>query len=141
MIDEPAQTLSDLAQRLATRLLPDLQTTYSQADAALISGLMLGLAQDYERAVDNRMRDINEINEIFRSLGNEVPGAVERSAFMDQAPSSLHLTDVNTLHAQGMELLIQLHAWAESADDTLNRQIWQLLHRHCERNRFDITGG
>jgi len=140
MIIEPGNTLADLAQRLAGRLLPDLQSGFNQADAALISTLMLGLSQDYERAVDNRMRDIAEMTQIFADLQDSVPGHAARQDFMQQTPQSLHLTDVNTLHAVGMELLISLHEWAETADPQVNQQIWQLLHNHCERNRFDITG-
>lgn len=149
MIPQPATTLSEFAVRLATRLLPELGTVYAQADAALLSGLLETLAQDFERAVDNRMQDIQEMQAIFAEAVDHDTAAdtstplPERGAlteFTARAPVSFRLEDVTALHAEGFSLLITLHAWVEKHDATLNDKVWALLHKHCERNKFEVPG-
>lgn len=143
MIPAPGQTLRDLATRIATDLLPSLSTPFSQADAGLITGLLMTMAEDYERAVDNRMRDIAEMRALFEETAAnkpaDIPGSDARAAFLHQAPASFHLADVTALHAEGFTLLIELHAWAEDAHETeLEEAIWALLRTHSERNKFEL---
>ncbi len=145
MIPLPSKTLTDIAMRIATHLIPDLQTEYGQADGGIITGLLITLAQDYERAVFNRMTDIEEMQALFstqleRSDGTEAPNHDALAAFTRAAPASLMLDEVTRLHAQGFDLLIELHAWAELNDAQLDLEIWRLLRRHSERNKFDMPG-
>ena len=141
MINQPGTQLRDLAIRIASHVLPDITTPYGQADAGLISGLLMALAQDYERAAYNRVTDIDEIKQLFKgalpSL-QEHPDQLDMAAFTNATPDSLLLSDLDRYHAGGFELLIKLHSWAESHDSDLNHEIWALLRRHSERNKFDI---
>ena len=138
MIPAPGKTLSDLALRIATDLMPALNTNFTQADAGLITGLLLTMAQDYERAVDNRMQDMLEINALFAELRPDVPGHEARQTYLAKAPASYHLHDVTALHAEAFEHLIEVHAWAEDNDLAVSDTIWQLLRAHSERNKFDL---
>ena len=52
----------------------------------------------------------------------------------------MHLSDINALHDEGMRLLIELHAWAETADEGLNLRIWEFLSEHTERHKFELLG-
>ncbi len=143
MINQPGAQLRDLAIRIATHVLPDMNTAYGQADAGLISGLLMALAQDFERAAFNRMADIEEIQQIFHvaKVSNpDLPDKQEMEAFSNKAPASLHLQDLDQLHARGFDLLIGLHAWAEVNSPELNQAIWSLLRRHSERNKFEVAG-
>ena len=143
MINQPGTQLRDLAIRIATHVLPDMNTAYGQADAGLISGLLMALAQDFERAAFNRMADIEEIQQIFKVAKINHPGLPadqDMEAFSERAPASLHLQDLDQLHARGFELLIDLHTWAEANNPELNQSIWSLLRRHSERNKFEVGG-
>ncbi|MEE4282136.1 MAG: hypothetical protein V2I41_09330 [Pseudomonadales bacterium] len=143
MIHQPGTQLRDLAVRIATHVLPDMASAYGQADAGLISGLLMALAQDFERAAFNRMTDIEEIRQLFKvalDSSQNVPAKQAMEAFTEAAPASLHLRDLDQLHARGFELLIELHTWAETNDVQLNHAIWSLLRRHSERNKFEVGG-
>jgi hypothetical protein len=103
----------------------------------------MALAQDAERAVASRLTDIEEMKALFagaaEAAGGAEPGA-RRSAFRARQPDSLRISDVDEVHAEGLELLIDLHAWAEVHDPDLNARIWDFLLRHTERHRLDIPG-
>ena len=107
MIPVPGKTLSDIALRVATNLAADARSAYGQADGGMISALLLTLAEDFERAVFNRMTDIDEI----KTLCARYPQAVDKlsdpttaKAFADKTPTSLKLADVTALHAEAFEL-------------------------------------
>ena len=138
MIPFPGKTLADIAVRIATDLLPSLSSTYAQADAGLITGLLLTMSQDYERAVDNRMQDMQEISSLFATLDESIPGHAARSAYLQQKPASFHLAEVTRLHADAFSCLTDLHAWAETNDATLDATIWQILRAHSERNKYEL---
>ena len=149
MIPVPSKSLTDIAVRIATHLVPAIQTNYGQADGNLITALLLTMAQDYERAVYNRMQDIEEIKQLCAqclqqftepSDSTDLPTREVLSAFIDSQPDSLMLAHVTEYHAQAFELLISLHRWAEEHNEAVNLGIWQLLRRHSERNKFDIPG-
>lgn len=147
MIPVPGKALTDLAIRIATHLVPNTQSTFAQADGQLITALLLSMAQDFERAVYNRMADIDEIKGICRTLSTldksdltQLSVLSEAVAFQAKTPASLMLADVTALHAEGFELLIAIHAWAEQYHAELDLQIWRLLRRHSERNKFEIPG-
>ncbi len=143
MIAKPGTQLRDLAVRIASHVLPDINSAYGQADAGLISGLLMTLAQDYERAVYNRMADIEEMQKLFGAVLERkaaYPHADTLAAVSEEKPQSLHLQDVDQCHAEYFQQLITLHAWAEQNSDELNQQIWLLLRRHSERNKFDVAG-
>ncbi len=145
MIPYPSRTLTDIALRIATHLMPDLQTEYGQADAGLLTGLLLTFAQEYEREVYHRLIVIVEIQALFETRTDKLsdgdaPDIEAIRAFTRAAPASLKLDDVTACHAEGFNLLIELHAWAEQHDAELELEIWRLLRRHSERNKFDMPG-
>jgi len=147
MIPVPGKTLTDIALRVATSLAPAASNNYAAADAGIITGLLLTLAQDYERSIDSPMQDIAEIKLLCAELLSlpedtleDFDGAPACLSFIDVQPASFKLADVTTLHAQALKLLIDIHTWAELHDEGINLQVWQLLRRHSERNKFDIPG-
>ncbi len=135
MIPEPGKALAELAGKLALSVLPEVGSTYGMANAGLISLLMGALAEDFERAIANRFADIAELQDLFAEA-RSAPGAAERANFSASEPASLALRDVCAWHDTGMELLIELHRWAEQSDAAVDREIWQFLYRHTERNQF-----
>ena len=76
MIPQPGRVLTDLAVKLAMSIAPETTSSFAMANTGLISMLMLSLAQDSERAVANRMADIEEMKTLFRSNDAQpAPGA------------------------------------------------------------------
>ena len=137
MIPNPAKALVDLAMKLSTGVLPEIASPYAAANAGMTAILMIMLSQDSERAVANRMTDIAELKALFAKAA-EFPDQVELDSFVGAEPESLLLADVDKLHAEGMQLLIDVHAWAEPHDAGLDLEIWAFLARHADRNRFDV---
>ena len=65
---------------VATDILPATNSNFAQADSGLISGLLLSMAQDYERAVFNPMADIDEI---YQDTGYNRRHARKTKALLD----------------------------------------------------------
>jgi len=147
VIPSPSQSLTDLAVRIATHLMPEITSNYAQADSGLISGLLLTFAQDFERTIYNRMTDIDEIKALCLKLRElpegkreGLPPQVDLDEFIAQTPPTLMLADVNAVHAQALELLIGIHCWAERDNPDIDLEVWRLLRRHSERNKFEVPG-
>lgn len=140
MIPRMSQGLADLAGKLATGIAPETTSGFAMANTGMIAMLLNALAQEAERAVASRMTDITEMKDLFETAAAGAPDpsqAQARQDFLARQPASLTLSDVEALHAEGLDLLISLHAWAEDADADLNRRIWDFLLRHTERHRID----
>ena len=133
MIPAPGQALNDLAMRLMLSIAPQTANTFAAADSMLVGQLMLTLSQEFERAVDTRMQDIDELQVLFSQAR---PDAA-RNRFATITPASFHLQDVNALHDVGMRLLIELHTEVELTDPDLNLLIWLFLREHSERHKFN----
>ena len=136
MIPIPSQALMDLAGRIGGRILPELQDAYAIADAGIITMLLGMLARELESGVARRLADGDDLKSLFAEA-THAPGKEARAAFSASAPAGLTLTEVNAWLDGGLRLLIDLHAWAETEDASLDRAIWSLLDRHTERHRFD----
>ncbi|TDJ36860.1 MAG: hypothetical protein E2O61_06810 [Gammaproteobacteria bacterium] len=135
MITTPGKALGDLAMKLALSIAPETSSAYAMANTGMIAVLLQALGQDSERAVANRLADIVEIKALFTAEG--VPNTTARETFLHREPQSLRLSDVMTHHAEGLNLLIELHAWAEANNPKLDQSIWSFLLNHTERDKFD----
>lgn len=139
MIPRPAEGLTDLAGKLATAVAPETSSRFAMANAGMISMLMMALAEQAESGVARRMEDIDDMKTLFRNAP-DAPENDGRTAFLDRQPVTLRTSDVDTVHAEGMQQLIELHAWAEDHDPALNERIWAFLKRHTERHKIDLPG-
>jgi hypothetical protein len=139
VIPQPGRILTDLAVKLAMSIAPETTSSFAMSNTGMISMLMLSLAQDSERAVANRMADIEDMKTLFRRAEAEPAPAVElRAAYCEGVPRGLHLSEMEAFHGEGLTLLIDLHAWAEAHSPQLDEAIWQFLRNHTERNKFDL---
>jgi len=140
MIPRPDKALTDIAVKLAMSIAPQIGASYHAANAGMISMLLLALAQDADRAVANRLADVEELKALFeRALADpQAPGADRLRAFCESEPPGWLLSQLSVWHDTGMALLIELHVWAESQHPELDRSIWDFLYHHTERNRFDV---
>lgn len=140
MIPRLPQGIADLAVKLATSVAPQTTSRFAMANTGMIAMLLGAAATEAERAVAVRMTDIDELKALFAALpaAADPESAAGRAAFQNRAPQSLRLSDVDALHAEGLRLVIALHAWAEANDAALDRLIWDFLGRHTERHRIDL---
>lgn len=137
MIPHPGRALADLAQKLALTVAPDTGSSYTAANAGMISMLLIALSQETEQAVNHRLQDGEALRRLFESAGDpETQGA--RDVFSASQPSSMALTEVTAWLNEGLALLIDLHAWAEDFDPDLNLRIWDFLFQHTERYKIDL---
>jgi hypothetical protein len=139
MIPRLSQGLADLAGKLMRDIAPQTANRYATADVGMIGMLLGALALDAERAVAVRMADIDDMKSLFAQAPEPADPARrdDRMRFLDRQPESLRLSDVDAVHAEGLSLLIALHAWAEGADAGLDARIWDFVVRHTERHRLD----
>jgi hypothetical protein len=141
MIPRPQQALADLAMKLATSVATDTQSAYAASSAGMIAMLMQCLAQDFDRAAAVRTQDIDELTALFESLRDVPPEslATRIAAFQRGTVESLRIEHLNARHAQGMDVLIALHEWAEqNGADELDQEIWNFLSRHADRHAYQV---
>ena len=138
MIPRAREALNDLAGRLGSRVIPQLSDPFTQADTGLISLLLSLLGEELENGVANRLEDGEELKSLFAGVSADAPGAEDRARFCASTPHAMTLTGATDWLDQGLQLLIELHAWAEEADEALNERIWAFLADHTERHKFDF---
>ncbi len=142
MIPRLPQGIADLALKLATGIAPEAGSRFAMANTTMIAMLLGAAATEAERAVAVRMADIDDMKSLFADLADQAdpPALDARQAFRARSPRSLMLSDVDALHAEGLKLVISLHAWAEQHDPALDRRIWDFLASHTDRHRIDLPG-
>ena len=141
MIPRPQQALADLAMKLATSVAPDTQSAYAASNAGMIAMLLQCLAQDFDRAAAVRTQDIDELVALFESLRDVPPENLANriATFLRGSAESLRIEHLNARHASAMELLIELHAWAENVEaDELDQEIWNFLIRYADRHAYHL---
>lgn len=141
MIPRPQQALTDLAMKLLFAIAPETQSTYGATNVGLIAMLMQCLAQDFDRAAAVRIQDINELSALFESMRDVPPESLVNpiALFLRGSPESLRIEHLNARHAQGMQLLIELHAWSQThRAEELDLEIWSFLIRHADRHAFQL---
>jgi hypothetical protein len=141
MIPRPQQALNDLAMKLIGSVAPQTQSVYAASNAGMIAMLLQCLAQEFDRAAAVRTQDIDELIALFESLRDVPPVNLTSrlGTFSHGSAESLRIEHLNVRHAQGMALLIELHAWAEThRAEELDREIWSFLTRHAERHAFQV---
>jgi hypothetical protein len=141
VIPRPQQALGDLATKLAMSVAPDTRSAYGASNAGMIAMLMQCLAQEFGRAAAVRTQDIDELVALFESLRDVPPEDLAHriAAFLRGSAESLRIEHLNARHAAGMELLIELHAWAEQVGaDELDQEIWNFLIRHADRHAYQL---
>lgn len=127
MIKELGKNLGFIAYKLGADIAPSTSTSYDASSAGSFALLLAALAQEADRAVATRMTDIEGIRALLQD-----------DSTLPAQPASWHLDDVNALHADALEQLIELHRWAEEHDSTLNQAIWQFLNEHAERHSLQL---
>jgi hypothetical protein len=143
VIPRGSRALGDIALKLAFAIAPETTSSFAAANTGLMTMLLQCLGQEFERAAQARLDDMNDVKAIFRETHGQVPAALSPSieAFLASQPQSLRISDLDAWHGSGMALLIRVHADAEErGDSALEERIWGFLARHVERHAFALAG-
>ncbi len=145
MKPEPARFLEVAAAHLMTKTAPAITSSYEQASAALLSGLLMALNQEFERAAARRVEE----NRALRVLFSDAAPLAQDGALRERleraacgAEMSFAVSDLERANAELRALLIDLHAHVEQVDSPQARRveaaIWRELVRSTERRRLDM---
>lgn len=141
MIPNGRSSLENLAMKLMTSVAPQTTSMYTAANTGLIAMLLQCLAQEYDRAADARLIDIDEMKAVLASVP---PGATTAlvarvESFRVARPASFRVADITMLHAEGLTLLTLAHEHAERAQlNALDEEIWRFLERMADRHAFAV---
>ncbi|MFT7140777.1 MAG: 2-hydroxychromene-2-carboxylate isomerase [Candidatus Azotimanducaceae bacterium] len=137
MIPYPSSGLKMLAERVLGTVVPALGSKYAMSDAAMLTMLMVALAEEMESGVARRLQDIEAMNGVFQ---------IAREAGIEVAPTEAIASDqqtlsrVNELHDEMTVHLMTLHARVEASDEyrELNLAVWRYLHANAERHKLAL---
>lgn len=134
-----------IIQKLRTSLASQLSTPYDLSDLSLITGLLNALNQELNKGAEVRVRDIEQMKEIFSDAVDYLPAGVLKDSVQDVITleaTSLVLKDLNDLHDECTKVLIELHAWVEDNDmddwaSGINVEIWTFLDKQAGRYQIE----
>lgn len=147
MIPKGAAGIDHLATRMVTGLMPKAADAYMAADVGLMAGLVRLVAQDFDRAAEVLMSDIDAAAAIFRDAAPHIADQGLKRRMADVAasrPPSLRIEALNAHADVAMRVLIDLHAEVEAAEDAgaewappLDRTIWAFLDDYVAKRAYD----
>ena len=147
MIPKGTAGIDHLATRMVTGLLPKAADAYMGADIGLLSALVRLVAQDYDRAADVLMSDIEAAAAIFREAAPDIADQGLKRRMAEAAawrPRSLRIEALSAHADTVLRVLIDLHAAVEAAADdgaqwasALDRKIWVFLDEYVAKRAYD----
>ncbi|MEO0997829.1 MAG: hypothetical protein AAFX58_09945 [Pseudomonadota bacterium] len=144
MLPNAEQSLYSLAGYMGKEMVPRIDDGYTANMTALISGLLLMIAHDYEHAADNFVAENDGIRALFERYIGRIDDAALKTRLAGLATAGepgyrvSHLRDEN--HSL-RKLLIEFHAAIEDIDADWAREadaaVWQLLAATREREKIE----
>lgn len=160
MIPKAEEALSLLSKGLMTTLLSEPHSVYAISDVSFIALLLNTLGQEYNKGAEVRVRDIEEMQQLFKDAVAKVADAALNQnlvANLSEQSGSLQIADLNRFHDRCSLLLIELHLYVEeqmftvkqqnpdavdgvaaSWAESCNSDIWDFLERQAERHKIDL---
>jgi hypothetical protein len=154
VIPKADEALGFLSQGLMTTLFAEPHSMYTISEVSLVTLLLNAIAQEYNNGAEVRVRDIEEMQQLFKNAESKVSDSelVRRlAANLSERPASLEISELNDIHDRCSLLLIDLHAYVEellpaedpggsgSWADSCNSNIWDFLERQAERHKIDTS--
>ena len=147
MIPKGSAGIDHLATRMVTGLFPKAADAYMAADIGMMAGLVRLVAQDFDRAAEVLMSDIEAAAAIFRDAAPHIADQDLSQRLAEAAalrPSSLRIEALNAQADVATRVLIDLHAAVEAAVDAgagwapaLDRKIWGFLDDYVAKRAYD----
>ena len=147
MIPGGSAGVNSLAARILIDLIPKAADAYTMADLGMLAALVNMVGQDFDRAAQVLVSDLDEARAIFREAQPHIaePDLGRRIAEVGAThPDSLAIPVLNAHADVAMRVLIDLHAAVEAAMDrgddwapALDRRIWAFLDEYVAKRAYD----
>jgi hypothetical protein len=143
---DPQRVLEQLAQRLLTDVLPNVQPRYRQTSVAILAGLALAAREELDRAAARRVEENTALRALFTRAATVVTDAALAARLAEAAAGRDESLLVPALEASNCALrglAIALHAHVESlatpAARALDEALWAELEAGVERRRLSSS--
>ena len=147
MIPAGSAAVDSLAMRILIDLIPKAADAYTMADLGMLAGLVRMVGQDFDRAADVLVSDLEAARAIFREAATNIEDEDLRRRMADAVaarPESLMIPVLNAHADTAMRVLIDLHAATEDAmaagadwAPALDRRIWAFLDEYVAKRAYD----
>lgn len=134
------RTLQGLAGTLLAELAPRLADDYAQKNAAVVAGLLLVAAEEWDRAAERRVAEHAALRRLFAEVAPRVESAPLRERLEEAARGrdpGLRISLLDQENARLRGLLIELHEHLEGqpgdAARALEERVWAELRAEVER--------
>jgi hypothetical protein len=137
--------LGTLAAHLITEIAPQVPVDYLQKNTALVSMMLMIVAEEWDRSAERRVQENRELRRLLgqsaavvtdRGLGSRLKAAAEA------AEESLILSQLDRTNDELRALLIELQAHVEELEGPAAReveaQIWRELRASTERRALSL---
>jgi len=148
MIPDAPTVLGGIARSMMMDLAPEVTSAYGQQTIQLGSGLLMMIAQEFDRAAARLAEENAAIVAVFRAAAPVITDAELRAELQRQTQPLQVALQVSALQARNRELrtlLTRLHAHVESlatpAAGAVDEQIWQELVASVARRHLDLANG
>ncbi len=140
MKPELPRTLQGLAGTLLAELAPRLADDYTQKNAAVVAGLLLVAAEEWDRAAERRVAEHEALRRLFAEAAPSVENAPLRERLQQAAGGrdpGLRISLLEQENARLRGLLVELHEHLEGRSDAAARaledRVWAELRAEVER--------
>lgn len=148
MIPKGSAAILHLAGRIASDLIPKAPDAYAATDLGFVTALLGMVAQDYDRAADVTLTEIDALRTLLRRAAPDIvdAGVAGRiSGALAMESHSRKISDLTTVHDALMRALIEVHGVVEDAAvggadwaAGLDLEIWRFLDAHVAAHAYDV---
>lgn len=138
------RVLNGIAMNLATRIMPEVGTPFAQNDLSHAAGLLIMIAQEFDRAAARLVEE----NAAILAILARAQSAIEEPGLQDRISRELSAIPGEDLHVSALlgendrlrALLIDVHATVEemagAEAEALDRLIWEELQESTRRRHL-----
>ncbi len=146
MIPDVPTVMNGLARSLMMEVLGEMRTPYGAQTVQLMSGLLMMLAQEFDRAAARLVEENAALLDLFRDAGDTI-GKGELRERLDEAcvapPAALQVSALRERNHALRQLLVRLHEHVETLEGApareLERRIWNELRASTQRRHLDLA--
>jgi hypothetical protein len=145
MKPDPQRVLEQTALHLALDTAPAVQPRYRQAGVSMLSGLLIAVREEFDRAAARRVEENSALRELFERGANVLADDALAGRLREAAASRDESLLVPALEASNQALralLIALHAHVETLATpearALDAAIWRELAASTERRKLSL---
>ncbi len=148
MIPDVPTVIFGIMRSLGSDIGSEVRTPYGTMTVQLMSGLLMMLNQEFDRAAARLAEENAALLALFGDAAGTIGDAELVSALRAAATApapTLHVSALRAANHTLRALLVRLHAHVEERDDeparALDARIWQELVASTQRRQLDLANG